>query len=698
MFKAFGNLLHKTPWWGLILFGLTVLAALTLFATPVHVLRLSDSGATPEEQRAIKREIRIAFGDSALNIAEEVIAAMKKRSSDDERNVEFDKALSEIAHAREELSRAQTDLGDMVQESAQEARLTALEAAQEAAQSALDAATDARQAVEEARDDSIAAVARLKDKGVDASVTAHSFDKMIEVARGNEKAARDALAAIEGLIRSTPSAPPAPPAPPQVQGAPALPSLPALPPLPAKATSSTVSGTVTVNRDEGPAGRAAGIGVKIDSNGKFGVHLPPEFKGDIRSKVAGDVWRIGVGSVLILTFVPLFIILLLAKYFIGRSRKALAFAQEKEKQAEVSDVSRQITEARLQALQAQVEPHFLYNTLANVQALTEIDPPAANLMVGHLIQYLRAALPKMRESTSTVGQELELVRAYLNILKMRMGDRLAFDIDAPEELLARSFPPMMLPSLVENAIKHGLEPVREGGRIDVVVSRSITSAGEQICIEVKDTGRGLSDAPMQSGGGVGLTNVRERLAALYGGKASFALESNTPRGVVATLRVPYELPVQMTPGGAIVNATPVTPSSAVPQTGWNRVWNATSKTHSVWARVVSRTFVVLLGLLVGLLVVGLLGLYLGWMPVQVGDLQLDGIEGMALGSIGLLFAFGVSALVAAIVVAVIYGLGFLFAALLIFIPAVIVMSIFPVMAPFLLIWALIYWFWWRKRP
>jgi hypothetical protein len=132
--------------------------------------------------------------------------------------------------------------------------------------------------------------------------------------------------------------------------------------------------------------------------------LSPDVRDDIRAKVSGDVWRIGIGSALILLFIPLFMMLLIAKYFIGRSRRALAFAEEKNLEAKISDVSRQITEARLQALQAQVEPHFLYNTLANVQALTEIDPPAANAMVGHLIQYLRAALPKMRESTSTIGQ------------------------------------------------------------------------------------------------------------------------------------------------------------------------------------------------------------------------------------------------------------------------------------------------------
>jgi LytS/YehU family sensor histidine kinase len=143
-----------------------------------------------------------------------------------------------------------------------------------------------------------------------------------------------------------------------------------------------------------------------------------------------------------------------------------------------------------------------------VQALTEVDPAQANQMTGHLIQYLRSSLPKMRENTSTIGQEIELVRAYLNILRMRMGDRLAFDIDCPADLASISFPPMMLPSLVENAIKHGLEPQREGGRIDVVVSRLFTATGDRIRVAVKDTGRGLTDAPVQAGGGVGLTNIR----------------------------------------------------------------------------------------------------------------------------------------------------------------------------------------------
>lgn len=206
----------------------------------------------------------------------------------------------------------------------------------------------------------------------------------------------------------------------------------------------------------------------------------------------------------------------------------------------MSDVSRQVTEARLQTLQAQVEPHFLYNTLANVQALNEVDPPAANQMVGHLIQYLRASLPKMREASSTVGQELELVRAHLNILQMRMGNRMEFSIAAADDLLAWAFPPMMLPSLVENAIKYGLEPQREGGRIDIVFERVPRTDEQYLQVTVTDTGKGLSDQPTTMGGGVGRSNLRERLAALYGMRGRFTLAAHAPHGAVATIEVPLQ--------------------------------------------------------------------------------------------------------------------------------------------------------------
>lgn len=148
--------------------------------------------------------------------------------------------------------------------------------------------------------------------------------------------------------------------------------------------------------------------------------------------------------------------------FIVREREARARAHH---QAEENLLSKQVAEARLMLLQAQIEPHFLYNTLANVQVLVETDPPAASKMIDNLIRYLRAAIPQMRESGTTLGRDMEMVRAYLDILTIRMGARLSYTIDLPRELADLSIPPMMLLSLVENAIKHGLEAVREGGSI-----------------------------------------------------------------------------------------------------------------------------------------------------------------------------------------------------------------------------------------
>ena len=702
MFKAIGNLIYKTPWWGLILAGITTLGILVLFALPVHVIRLVDSGATPAENRAIQREIGLAVGSRALDLAKGVLGAMQERTTDIERRREFARALSEIERAREELVRAQSGVNDRTIETARDAADSALESATEAAQSALDAASEARQAVEEAKND---ALERLRDTGVDLAATLKSFEQLIASARENEQSARESLFALRALQSegnaervSSPPAPPAPaaiPKPPKMATIPALPAIPAIPAMPAIPAKPATSAS----------GASPGVSVGVHWPGQLAndhttLVLTPEVRGDIRAQVGSDVWRVAVGSVLILAFIPLFVILLIAKFFIGRSRNALALADRKTREAEISDVSRQVTEARLQALQAQVEPHFLYNTLANVQALNEVDPPAANQMVGHLIQYLRASLPKMRESTSTVGQELELVRAYLNILQMRMGSRLVFEISAPDDVLSYAFPPMMLPSLVENAIKHGLEPQREGGRIDVVVERLLESNGETLRIQVKDTGKGLSDTPVQTGGGVGLTNLRERLAAIYGRRGRFTLTSNDPKGVVACIEVPLQSAAEYQHASQMERSAPATTPAyvtAAPVTGWRKVWYATSKTHSIWARLLARTFMVLMVVLAGLLLVGFIGLLTGWMPVQMGDLQLDGVEGLAVGSVGLLIGFGATALAVGILVAVLYGMGFLFVGLLVFIAASILIGLFPVLSPFILIGLAIWWFAKRSR-
>ena len=191
----------------------------------------------------------------------------------------------------------------------------------------------------------------------------------------------------------------------------------------------------------------------------------------------------------------------------------------------------QMTQARLSALQAQIEPHFLFNTLANVKRLYETAPARGREMLSSLIGYLRAALPTMRQSGSTLRRELELARSYLNILQMRMGERLAFSIDAPDALLDAEVPPLVLGTLIENALKHGLAPLPEGGSIVIRALRE----GDQLRIEVHDTGRGFYG---QGGSGVGLANTRSRLAALYGGSAALQLAANHPHGVVATVVLP----------------------------------------------------------------------------------------------------------------------------------------------------------------
>lgn len=193
---------------------------------------------------------------------------------------------------------------------------------------------------------------------------------------------------------------------------------------------------------------------------------------------------------------------------------------------------KELTVAKLSLLHAQVEPHFLYNTLASAQYLTRTDPARADEMLGHLIVYLRHSLPRVDDALSSLGDELDRSRAYLEILRIRMGDRLRVQVDVAPELLSTPLPPMMLQTLVENAVKHGLEPQPGGGTVWLLV-RS-TAGG--VSITVADDGRGLSDA--SSGTGIGLKNVRERLRLVYGASASLNIVANFPNGVAATLNVP----------------------------------------------------------------------------------------------------------------------------------------------------------------
>jgi sensor histidine kinase YesM len=201
-------------------------------------------------------------------------------------------------------------------------------------------------------------------------------------------------------------------------------------------------------------------------------------------------------------------------------------------------LKRQVVEARMAAMQAQVEPHFLFNTLASIDHLIETDPARASIMQKNLIALLRASMPTMREanaqSTRDLGRELAVIRPYLEILKVRMEERLQTDVRVSDGLLSAEFPPMMLQSLVENAIKHGLEPKEEGG--------SLTVAAEivhgKLAVTVADTGLGFGKAAT-AGTGIGLSNIRERLALLYGGKANMAITETAGGGTTVTITVPY---------------------------------------------------------------------------------------------------------------------------------------------------------------
>jgi sensor histidine kinase YesM len=219
-------------------------------------------------------------------------------------------------------------------------------------------------------------------------------------------------------------------------------------------------------------------------------------------------------------------------FFSSRELLAESRAQIQEEKIKRLTSEKKAAEANLKLLQAQIEPHFLFNTLSNVLSLLDTNPKMGKSMLIDFIQYLRASLTEIRGHTVTLEQELAMIHAYLKIFKVRMGDRLKYTIDLPEHMQTTPFPPMLIQPLVENAIKHGLEPRVEGGEIIV---RGIEKNGH-LRLEVIDTGVGFSG---QRDSGVGLTNIRERLTSLYGSSGRLILEANSPRGFRAIIEVPY---------------------------------------------------------------------------------------------------------------------------------------------------------------
>ena len=215
-------------------------------------------------------------------------------------------------------------------------------------------------------------------------------------------------------------------------------------------------------------------------------------------------------------------------------------AAEATETAEAESLRRQVLEARMAMMQAQVEPHFLFNTLASIDHLIEFDPKRASQMQRNLISLLRASMPSMRSTDSglrPLDLELAVVRPYLEILKVRMEERLTTEIDVPDGLLSAEFPPMMIQTLVENSIKHGLEPKAEGGHLSVKAEIRHGKLAVTVC----DTGLGFEAAASGTthGTGVGLANIRERLGLLYGSKASLTIANNPVGGTIVTITVPY---------------------------------------------------------------------------------------------------------------------------------------------------------------
>jgi signal transduction histidine kinase len=215
-----------------------------------------------------------------------------------------------------------------------------------------------------------------------------------------------------------------------------------------------------------------------------------------------------------------------------RQSHSLIQSQAQAFQYERSELERKALDARLRLLQAQVEPHFLFNTLANVRELVDAGSEQATAVLDHLIAYLRAAVPRLQAPASTLGEELQLVRAYLELMRMRMPDRLDFTLHADDAALALHCPPTTLLTLVENAVRHGIDPSETGGSIELVAN-----VDQNRCrVRVRDTGVGLQATG--NGLGTGLTTLRERLRLVFSGDVRLDLTPVAPHGVLAELDFP----------------------------------------------------------------------------------------------------------------------------------------------------------------
>lgn len=310
------------------------------------------------------------------------------------------------------------------------------------------------------------------------------------------------------------------------------PAVPGEPPEPPVLPASPKSKSVVV------AGNGGEVHIPLPP--QIGMALSNAIEAEVNDAAEAKVTRYNKqASTWFKSFVSLLVLALFAtKALVGGKKRAEAQTQTANAAAERESMQRQLSEARMQMMQAQVEPHFLFNTLASVEHLIQTDAARASAMQRSLIQYLRAVLPQMRDNVvvTNLGREVDMVTAYLNLLKMRMEERLTVDLRIPGQLRGAAFPPMMLQSMVENAIKHGLECKPEGGTLKIVAE----VVGSKLRVIVSDDGVGFGVVP-SDGTGLGLPTIRERLKLLYGDQGQLHIAANSPGGVIATVEVPYQL-------------------------------------------------------------------------------------------------------------------------------------------------------------
>ena len=237
---------------------------------------------------------------------------------------------------------------------------------------------------------------------------------------------------------------------------------------------------------------------------------------------------------LMLTFLAMLVAPWTALAAIVRQKEALARDQKLAFALERSELERRALDARLRLLQAQIAPHFLFNTLANVQALVDAGSPHAPAVLRSLTAYLRATVPLLHEPAPTIERELQLVRPYLELMQLRMPDRLQYAMNVDPSVLQVRCPPATLLTVVENAVRHGIDPSEEGGRIDIDIAR----IDERCIVRVTDSGVGLHQSA--NGLGTGLTALRERLQLIFGDAAHLRMTANAPRGAAVEIDMPAE--------------------------------------------------------------------------------------------------------------------------------------------------------------